>query len=90
LLTESENVMPTHHEKIKIFKGPRINGDAVEAWLLQLEVLLETRNHLALVTHLKELVPEYQPSRIAAIRHADPQPRAVPRGRLSTRLPLPS
>ena len=44
LMTEGENIRPTHHEKIKIFGGPQIKRGLLEAWLLQLELLLEKRN----------------------------------------------
>jgi FlaA1/EpsC-like NDP-sugar epimerase len=60
LMTEGENILPTHHEKIKIFRGPQINRGLLEAWLLQLELLLEKRSPALLINHLKELVPEYQ------------------------------
>jgi FlaA1/EpsC-like NDP-sugar epimerase len=66
LMIEGENVLPTYHDKIKIFKGPRMNREALAAWLLQLESLLERRDQLAAVSHLQELVPEYQPSSLLA------------------------
>jgi FlaA1/EpsC-like NDP-sugar epimerase len=60
LMTEGENILPTHHEKIKIFRGLQVDRGLLEAWLLQLELLLEKRDPTLVVNHLKELVPEYQ------------------------------
>jgi FlaA1/EpsC-like NDP-sugar epimerase len=64
LITEGENVLPTYHEKIKIFKGPPVSLDSIERWLADLGVLLERRAAAAVVAHLQKLVPEYRPSRI--------------------------
>ena len=81
LMTEGENIRPTHHEKIKIFGGPQIKRGLLEAWLLQLELLLEKRNSDLVINHLKELVPEYQ----------DPRPLASPpEKKHAPRLPGPS
>jgi FlaA1/EpsC-like NDP-sugar epimerase len=63
LMTEGENILPTHHEKIKIFRGLQVNRGLLEAWLLQLELLLEKRDPTLVINHLKELVPEYQDPR---------------------------
>lgn len=61
LITSGENVMPTYHEKIKIFQGSGANRDIIDPWLLEMEDLLTTRDDDALVAHLKKLVPEYKP-----------------------------
>ena len=41
-----------------------MDSTRLEAWLLELETLLETRDAPTVVEHLKELVPEYQPEGI--------------------------
>jgi FlaA1/EpsC-like NDP-sugar epimerase len=61
LANQVENMLPTYHEKIKIFQGPRPSRDSVKFWLLELEALLAARNAEGIVSHLKELVPEYRP-----------------------------
>ncbi|HIL88442.1 MAG TPA: polysaccharide biosynthesis protein, partial [Deltaproteobacteria bacterium] len=66
LTLEGENILPTYHEKIKILQPSSLDGRRLEVWLLELEALLETRDARAVVEHLKELVPEYQPQGIRA------------------------
>ena len=61
IMIEGENIMPTYHVKIKIFQGRPISREYIESWLSELESLLVQRNELAVVSHLQELVPEYQP-----------------------------
>jgi FlaA1/EpsC-like NDP-sugar epimerase len=61
LVTAGENVLPTYHDKIKIFQGPPISRSFIESWLRELEESLEQRDGAALVSHLKEMVPEYRP-----------------------------
>ena len=41
-----------------------MDSTRLEVWLLELEALLETRDAGAVVEHLKELVPEYQPGEL--------------------------
>jgi FlaA1/EpsC-like NDP-sugar epimerase len=88
LMTEGENILPTHHEKIKIFKGPQINRGLLEAWLLQLELLLEKRNPALVVSHLKELVPEYQDPRTLTSPLAEKKARQAPGPSLTPQMPL--
>jgi FlaA1/EpsC-like NDP-sugar epimerase len=61
LATEGENILPTYHEKIKIFTGPRAGRQSIESWIAQLEALLETQNCDPVTDHLQQLVPEYRP-----------------------------
>ena len=68
LTLEGENILPTYHEKIKIFQAPPLDSTRLEVWLLKLEALLGTRDAPAVVDHLKELVPEYQPEGIRVER----------------------
>jgi FlaA1/EpsC-like NDP-sugar epimerase len=62
LITEGESILPTYHNKIKIFQGPPVSLNSLEGWLPELEDLLEQRDEPGLVAHLKRLAPEYQPS----------------------------
>jgi FlaA1/EpsC-like NDP-sugar epimerase len=58
---EGENILPTYHEKIKIFRGPRIKREIMAAWILELENALALRNEHEVLQLLKKIVPEYQP-----------------------------
>jgi FlaA1/EpsC-like NDP-sugar epimerase len=64
LITEGENILPTYHEKIKIFQGPRLSLDLIEAWIAELKVLLEQGDESAVLGHLRGLVPEYEPAEV--------------------------
>ena len=61
LITEGEDILPTYHEKIKIFRGPSADPVVIETWLLELEAIILNRDELGFVEHLKRLIPEYQP-----------------------------
>src|SRR5262249_45186236 len=63
LITEGEDIQPTYHEKIKIFRGPGVERSAMEEWLSKVEVTLQERDEYGVVNLLKELIPEYQPGR---------------------------
>jgi FlaA1/EpsC-like NDP-sugar epimerase len=61
LRIEGEDMSPTYHEKIKIFSGTRLTRIELESWLAALIDLVESRDTEAVRTHLRTLVPEYQP-----------------------------
>ncbi len=42
LTLKEENILPTCHEKIKIFQASPLDSTRLEVWLLELEALLET------------------------------------------------
>ena len=58
---EDESHLPTYHEKIRIFRGPRKGEGFMGGWLDELETLVVREDEEAIVSHLKRLVPEYQP-----------------------------
>lgn len=60
LITEGENILPTSHEKIRIFQGPSKDPRFMAEWLRELESLLNSRDEAGTIAHLKELVHEYQ------------------------------
>jgi FlaA1/EpsC-like NDP-sugar epimerase len=62
LITEGENVQPTYHPKIKIFRGSPAAVGAVERWIKDTYAAVERRDEEGLVTLLTELVPEYVPA----------------------------
>jgi len=62
LITAGEHILPTYHDKIKIFQGPRVQSDTLDAWVAELRPLVQAGHEVTLVAHLKRLVPEYRPS----------------------------
>jgi FlaA1/EpsC-like NDP-sugar epimerase len=78
LTTQSENIMATYHEKIKIFKGPRVDRERIEDWMEELNVLMASRDPLIVVDHLKKVVPEYRSNNGHKL---DNVPPAVPQRR---------
>jgi FlaA1/EpsC-like NDP-sugar epimerase len=57
-----ENVLPTYHEKIKIFEGASQNWHWMEKELSQLQHLCAIRKFDEVILAIKSLVPEYNPS----------------------------
>lgn len=62
LITEGENILPTYHQKIKIFRGTPLPHEIIEARLNEIETAVNARDETAVLLCLKDLVPEYQPS----------------------------
>ena len=75
LTTQGENILPTFHEKIKIFEGPRVSHALIQRWLKELNVLLERGDAATIIAHLKRLVPEYLPARASG--SVEPLERAL-------------
>jgi FlaA1/EpsC-like NDP-sugar epimerase len=59
LRLDGEDIMPTYHEKIKIFRSHGPGTAYLVRWLVKLRILLNSRNERAVKAHLMELVPEY-------------------------------
>lgn len=57
-----EDLLQTHHGKIRIFRQSPPDWSAISAWLTGLELLLAQRGERELIAHIKRLVPEYRPS----------------------------
>jgi FlaA1/EpsC-like NDP-sugar epimerase len=62
LVLDGEEMLPTYHEKIRIFRGSRIGCSAMDQWLTELQALVSREDELGILMHLKDLVPEYQPA----------------------------
>lgn len=60
LLSDQENTIPTHHEKIMKAKVSEYMYDEVCRSLGLLEDLIHDKNELKMVTLMKEIVPEYK------------------------------
>jgi FlaA1/EpsC-like NDP-sugar epimerase len=58
---EGEDILPTYHEKIRIFKGMEIEPHMLSSWLMKLQLLIERRDEKNILRSLAELVPEYRP-----------------------------
>lgn len=70
LLSDKENTLPTHHEKILIAKVNYPAFGKLEAQILELSDLLEYGNMLRLVAKMKEIIPEYK-SNNSVFEHLD-------------------
>jgi FlaA1/EpsC-like NDP-sugar epimerase len=62
LMTAGEHILPTHHQKISIFKAPAVRADSMEEWIFRLRMLLDTRDETGVVAHMAQIVPDYQMS----------------------------
>ena len=63
LISEGEDVVPTYHPKVKIFKGRKVSADRIAHWIDDVRLSLIHRSESELVTSIKELVPEWQISK---------------------------
>ena len=61
LALEGESHLPTYHDKIRIFRGARKSEEFMRLWMADLEELVARESEAAVITHLKGLIPEYQP-----------------------------
>jgi FlaA1/EpsC-like NDP-sugar epimerase len=59
LLSNEENTMPTHHKKIMIARVKEVEFDEVNKQITELIALFAKQDNIAIVTKMKEIVPEY-------------------------------
>jgi FlaA1/EpsC-like NDP-sugar epimerase len=59
LLNNSENTLPTHHEKIMIARVTEYPYDEVKQQLKKLIELFDDQDNVAIVKQMKQMVPEY-------------------------------
>ncbi len=57
--TDSEDMQPTYHEKIKIFRSAAAAPDDIASWIAQLQTLTRAGDADRVKAHLLDLVPEY-------------------------------
>jgi FlaA1/EpsC-like NDP-sugar epimerase len=62
LSAEGEDFQPTHHNKIKIYCGHRLGRARMRDWVELVRQAIELRDEVQLLSLLKDIVPEYQPS----------------------------
>ncbi len=72
-----EEIRPTYHEKIKIFGGASLPADNMMQHLARLRRACERRDIRSLLLDLKEIVPDYNPSREILHRALEAGPRPV-------------
>lgn len=79
LVLDGEDILPTYHQKIKIFKGQGVDHAEIKKWIRQLEEKLSKRDEAAVLDHLADIVPEYQrpAARSLAAGEQSPTERAV-------------
>jgi FlaA1/EpsC-like NDP-sugar epimerase len=58
-----ENTVPTFHEKIKIFTGAAVPYEEMQARLRTIRQLCMARDARRLILEMKDLVPDYNPSK---------------------------
>jgi len=62
LKMDGEDMLPTPHEKIKVFRSQPMSIERIESWVDGLERLTRQRDELLVVAHVRAVVPEYSPS----------------------------
>jgi FlaA1/EpsC-like NDP-sugar epimerase len=63
LMLEREDIKSTPHKKIRVLNGGQAEFRKIKQWLDQLSEAVEAKNVYSLVRTLKEIVPEYSPSK---------------------------
>lgn len=62
LCTDLENVIPTYHEKIKIFESSKPTEQELIDWIADLDVLIQKKDELGIARAIYQFVPEWAPS----------------------------
>jgi FlaA1/EpsC-like NDP-sugar epimerase len=62
LSLDREDIVPTFHEKIKVFRSRGPEAEYLREWMETLRSLLDARNGVGVRAHLMTLVPEYTPA----------------------------
>jgi FlaA1/EpsC-like NDP-sugar epimerase len=64
---DGENMLPTYHEKIRIFASQGVDTEVLSNWFTHLQLLIGRRDSAKIIDHLKLLVPEYTPAKPATV-----------------------
>jgi FlaA1/EpsC-like NDP-sugar epimerase len=59
---EAEYLLPTHHEKVRVFAGEGISRAEIERCLSRLRMCCREKDCHELVSVVRQVVPEYSPS----------------------------
>jgi len=68
---DGENMLPTYHEKIRIFRGPGLDPDMLAGWLTQLGLLVARKDVEGVLRHFAVLVPEYTSQQLREFSQPD-------------------
>jgi FlaA1/EpsC-like NDP-sugar epimerase len=77
LITEGEDILPTYHQKIKIFQGQRPHAERLQEAVAELELLVEQRDEAAVLAQLKKMLLECQSGRSWAPPNGSAHTRAA-------------
>ena len=69
-----ERLLPTYHDKIRIFQQPQPDWTAIAGWFDYLRFLVAKRARSPILAHIRELVPEYRTSAPVPIAPAEAVP----------------
>jgi FlaA1/EpsC-like NDP-sugar epimerase len=76
---DGENLVPTYHDKIRIYKGKDVEAEVVANWLSQLQTLIDQGDANEIRRHLVGLVPEYQAQKASKLSMTEVQPISAAR-----------
>lgn len=62
VISQGERVVPTNHERIKVFLGDPLDPPVAREWVERLRHAVAARNETQAVRLLMEIVPEFEPS----------------------------
>jgi FlaA1/EpsC-like NDP-sugar epimerase len=79
LRKEGEDIEPTVHPKIRIWKSTKTNWDDVQKTMAQMAQLVNCTDRDAIVNALRQAIPEYEPLNPPKPEHPAPtkQPASV-------------
>ena len=78
LRLEGENMLPTYHDKIRIFKGPGVEPHNITACLGELQLLAARKDVEGVLRHFAVLVPEYNSEQLKeSAKTASPGPHKL-------------
>jgi FlaA1/EpsC-like NDP-sugar epimerase len=63
LQLEAEGMASTDHQKIRVLNGVRPSFEQMQLWLNELSMHSEAKNVSAMIGTIRDIVPEYQPSK---------------------------
>jgi FlaA1/EpsC-like NDP-sugar epimerase len=71
----TEGILPTDQEKMRVIREQPVSWDVIPKWIEGLEELLQARRERDIISHIRQLVPEYQPG-----AWPEPEPQDLPAG----------
>lgn len=62
VIHEGERIVPTSHERIKVFLGQPLDPPVARHWVNRVSQAVTKRDEMEVIRHLLDIVPEYEPS----------------------------